>query len=556
MDYGMMIGVNTPSTGRLPSGYTELEYLESTGTQYINTKYTIQTGDTIELLGQLTELFNDNTFFESTTSNYYRCVVNGLSDGKIRYTAGNEKYKDTSVSYGVGTDIEVIINSNLTVNGVNLGSIIREKQSCPVCLFAGNDIGNGTVKRYGKVRIKRFKITNSSGVVQLDYIPARRNSDGEIGLYNAVNGVLETNAGTGTFVAGPALGVDVAREVEQIFVGGVNERKLPSGYTALSYIESTGTQYIETDWMPNVGDILTAETSLSSGTSEAGFIGVPEAFELYYSDMYLYSWDGGYNTHTVLQKESGKVSYNQKNTMKVRFDNSRFAYSKILLFAYRTDQYPFSGRIYLATVENSSGVLIHNYVPCKNADGVLGMYDTVTGIFYTNNGTGSFIAGEVITQPSLVAREVTEGWVEDDLVARLFFGGLMLTFKQQGDASFDYICNDKTATVTISKSGSQGGKAIFSFPVNSGDVVRVSIHCSRGSGQYYVNPSFGTGESNSNLWVGSCTTSGVTHDGIYTVPSGDTVFNILLDVQSSANATWYKLTINQIYINGTQVFPQ
>lgn len=32
-------------------------------------------------------------------------------------------------------------------------------------------------------------------------------------------------------------------------------------------------------------------------------------------------------------------------------------------------------------------------LPCKNENGVIGMYDTVEKKFYNNNGTGTFIAG-------------------------------------------------------------------------------------------------------------------------------------------------------------------
>ena len=36
-------------------------------------------------------------------------------------------------------------------------------------------------------------------------------------------------------------------------------------------------------------------------------------------------------------------------------------------------------------------------IPCKNSSNVVGMYDLVNAEFYTNAGTGSFIAGEVET---------------------------------------------------------------------------------------------------------------------------------------------------------------
>ena len=47
-----------------------------------------------------------------------------------------------------------------------------------------------------------------------------------------------------------------------------------------------------------------------------------------------------------------------------------------------------------------SGEVIRKFVPCKNASGAVGLYDTVNGQFYANAGTGSFTAGpEIIPNP-------------------------------------------------------------------------------------------------------------------------------------------------------------
>lgn len=44
--------------------------------------------------------------------------------------------------------------------------------------------------------------------------------------------------------------------------------------------------------------------------------------------------------------------------------------------------------------------LVRNFVPCKNASGAVGLYDTVEGQFYANAGTGTFTAGpEIIPDP-------------------------------------------------------------------------------------------------------------------------------------------------------------
>ena len=47
-----------------------------------------------------------------------------------------------------------------------------------------------------------------------------------------------------------------------------------------------------------------------------------------------------------------------------------------------------------------NGTLARDFVPCKNASGAVGLYDTVDGQFYANAGTGTFTAGpEIIPDP-------------------------------------------------------------------------------------------------------------------------------------------------------------
>ena len=42
----------------------------------------------------------------------------------------------------------------------------------------------------------------------------------------------------------------------------------------------------------------------------------------------------------------------------------------------------------------ADGTPIRNFVPCyRKSDNVIGLYDTVEGVFYTNAGTGSFTKG-------------------------------------------------------------------------------------------------------------------------------------------------------------------
>lgn len=54
----------------------------------------------------------------------------------------------------------------------------------------------------------------------------------------------------------------------------------------------------------------------------------------------------------------------------------------------------YYGKLYSFTMDAADGTALRNFVPCyRKADGVIGLYDTVGGSFYTNAGTGSFTKG-------------------------------------------------------------------------------------------------------------------------------------------------------------------
>lgn len=183
---------------RIPGIYQEVEYLESTGTQFIKTNYIIPADAVIEFGGKLTEAVNDNTFFGVTSTNSNRCLSCGLSTGKIRYLYGNNSYKDTSTTF-TSVDAEVVIGQTFVVNNSNIGSVSVPAQTLPIYVFAENDKG-GTARK-GKVRIKYFKV-KSDDTLEIELVPVYRKSDSVAGMYDTVGKVFYTNDGTGTFTVG------------------------------------------------------------------------------------------------------------------------------------------------------------------------------------------------------------------------------------------------------------------------------------------------------------------------------------------------------------------
>ena len=54
----------------------------------------------------------------------------------------------------------------------------------------------------------------------------------------------------------------------------------------------------------------------------------------------------------------------------------------------------FMGKLYSFTMTAADGTPLRDFVPCyRKADGVIGLYDTIGGVFYENQGTGVFAKG-------------------------------------------------------------------------------------------------------------------------------------------------------------------
>ena len=197
----------------------------------------------------------------------------------------------------------------------------------------------------------------------------------------------------------------LAKDTEWIFqaVAGVEESQLPSGYTQLEYIESSGAQYIDTGLKPTQDYSMTIKCQSTGTTSNtyAGcdtnwkntgfFIGV-EVFEFGNAGMASIQNHGEDPIVLTLDKTGG-----YKDGVKTWNNTSTATFqtvSNLTLFALNrngTIREYLTGKIYYCTISDN-GTLVRNFIPCKNPDGVIGMYDTVGQQFYANAGTGNFTA--------------------------------------------------------------------------------------------------------------------------------------------------------------------
>lgn len=195
-----------------------------------------------------------------------------------------------------------------------------------------------------------------------------------------------------------------------------SESELPSGYTRLNYLESTGTQYIDTGVIANqdTGIEMKYEVTKIQSNISQGLVpfGAREAYQkrqfLIYSPVnhpkHVYYCYGDVYRLTITS-----LSVNKAVNVSIRgniwktslfehtFEESVFETPyNLSLFAQNCK--PASGfdgclKIYFTQIYDKDK-LIKDFIPAKRiSDNVVGMYDKISRKFFINQGTGEFLYG-------------------------------------------------------------------------------------------------------------------------------------------------------------------
>lgn len=196
-------GGEQPPASPLPSGYTQLEYIEGTGTQYIDTGYfpceltRVVTAITPTSGNSTNGVFGGRT--DQNASTFSLWCVNGV------YRTDFDGASHVTTTVPVSGRVEVDKDRGTTRLGsktfTQTGTGFRAANSMHV--FAVNPDSSGP--RYFRGRIETFSIYES-GLLEHELVPARRASDGAVGMYDTVVGAFLANSGTGAFKAGSEVG--------------------------------------------------------------------------------------------------------------------------------------------------------------------------------------------------------------------------------------------------------------------------------------------------------------------------------------------------------------
>lgn len=434
---------NTEETG-LPRGYTRVEYLESTGTQYINTSYYPNNLTDVEckfMFNQLPSNAVPSVFGVRASNNSVQQFLTSVSNGVLWIVNGLNNNSIPSIRPVVNTEYILRITPQKAYwNGTEIYTMTRSVANCPnlSMLMFGRNTYSGLANQFSG-KIYYLKIYEA-GVLVRNFIPCM-NSSNVAGMYDTVNGVFYANAGTGTFNTGAVVPItsvgDLVTDTSDINYGKYKipvltnshttniylnkplrkTSKLPTGYTELQHIRGTGTQYINIgrqmynnsevelcfsfDEMQQDCSIFGSRQSSEKNNFE---IASTNSFPLYLDFGNFATSRATYNNAVINTKyictisKSLRAVYDEnrtllaRNTTLISTNNTTPSNARIFDTVSGYSANKLKGKVYYCKVWEN-GVLIRDMIPCKNPSNVVGMYDTVNDVFYGNAGTGSFIAG-------------------------------------------------------------------------------------------------------------------------------------------------------------------
>ena len=404
--------------------YTNVEYIESTGTQYINLGYKAKTNTEVRLDIQLEENQNTNVKSDSIIqkiigSSAYNSNNFDLNFGKEVNQSKTIFYWVNKINNGTNSRYENYTNvtnrSTMTVKsgsatfqGITTTLDVKENDNDVDMILLGSGNG-GTLYSFNRYDAKIYGLQIYEGTTLVkNMIPCIRKNDNRTGLYDLINNKFFTNSGTENF--------DYKLSKEDPF-----ERK----YTKVEFIGTNGTQYINLDYTAktnteirldiqfvNNDNTSTNDSSLNNKIiGQAAYTG--EQFNInisssnnkqiiYWVNKVYDGTNSRYQTYTNMTNrstmivKSGQAAFQGLTTT---LDTKESDNTSNMLLLGNSVTRPFNKydtKIYGFQIYEGD-VLLKNMIPAiRNSDGKAGLYDIINDVFYTNHGTGEFIKGNPI----------------------------------------------------------------------------------------------------------------------------------------------------------------
>lgn len=379
---------------RLPEGYAELAWIESTGTQYIDTGFTPNQDTRVVMDAEILKEPDTSMviYFGCRGGGYFYELYKAGSSSNLTFLYNTTYSEYFTVEYAKRRTVEVNKNT-ATVDGITK-TYAYSAFNVAYSIYLAADNSEGTVKALTAMRIYSCQIYDNGTLVR-DFVPCI-NPSGDVGLYDTVTKAFFGNSGTGVFVAGTRVNIT-----------------LPEKYIQVEYIESSGTQYINTGVVPTTNlrldltfvprsDGQTDNAMFGASWSNNGFLltayrdNVRFHSKGYYTDLTRKADDTNTMSCSPTAVTINGVTHSMTGT-----GSDTQAYP-IYLFWVGDESSPNNKgyyKLYSCSMYDGS-TLIRDFVPCINPSGDVGLFDIVNQQFYGNAGTGVFTTGEEIASPT------------------------------------------------------------------------------------------------------------------------------------------------------------
>lgn len=373
----------------LPNAYTQVEYIENNGYEYIDSGVVLTSSIKVEADFQITEKKYGYELF------VFGNCFDGSDVPKLRFGVSTDNAFNTTSS-GNGT-ISCSQTSNIFAR-TTVTATAKSGSSSPntsIYIFKGlrkaSSELNSKVEGFGKIKLYSMKMYDSDTLIR-HFVPCYRKIDNTRGLYDIINDVFYSNGNT-----------------------------IPSTYQLVEYLESTGTQYISTAYKTtaNSGCYIRFSTANQIGEHGSGCIigGDDGSGKRYKLETWASEGSTGLGSFwigtgwkatdpLIIQNEKLTIAHSGLTNTNARNDNTYVtteaapaltnalyifsannegtadAFSKTKLYSCDiTERYDF----------------VHSYIPVvRKTDNKPGLYDITAGEFLVNSGEDEFLYGNLI----------------------------------------------------------------------------------------------------------------------------------------------------------------
>lgn len=363
--------------------YTELEYIQSTGTEWINTGI-YPSDNTIKLEVKIAyNTTGTGQLMGSGTSGQERFNF-GIESSRFRFGFGGSWFDANSEVLTADTEPHVwVLDANTktgSIDGVaaTTASTYSPGGSRAVVLFARGASANAESGNRTKGKIYYAKIWNKGELVR-EFIPVL-DLDGVPCMYDKVSGEFFYNNGTGTFLYGEIHKHKYKMEIE--------------------YLEGTGTQWIDTGLKLCSEDVVYTKAYLENRNSIFGVTpSTAQRFNLTGSNNVSRFYFGSGSPYNASTPTSGPYEFECGAEYKIDGDikytlTTVFAECDLTSYMFarnngvKADDI-FKGKIYYLKVIRN-GVTRGDFIPVLDWNDVPCMYDKVTEQLFYNGGTDAF----------------------------------------------------------------------------------------------------------------------------------------------------------------------